>query len=103
MIDVHVSPSSLAAYVRGDREGMSGAVTIAAFHRREADGALGSIFVMTRSAVGKFRFMVVDPEGRLSEDGPLPLCARCHAEASRQLFGLPNDVPNATEKSAAGN
>jgi hypothetical protein len=53
-------------------------------------------FVMTKRAPGydppggDWEFLVVAPDGRVEERGPLALCARCHAEAPHDhLFGGP--------------
>jgi hypothetical protein len=51
-------------------------------------------FVMIKRAPGydppggDWEFIVVSPDGHVEDRGPLPLCARCHAEAPRDhLFG----------------
>jgi hypothetical protein len=40
------------------------------------------------SVGGDWEYLVVTPDGHVEERGPLPLCARCHAEAPHDhLFG----------------
>lgn len=51
-------------------------------------------FVMIKRAAGydppggDWEFLVVAPDGRIEERGPLALCSRCHAEAPHDhVFG----------------
>jgi hypothetical protein len=73
----------------------AGAV-LAKKHTENAGGAPGPVFFMIKREPGFFaqggdwEYVVTDPEGWLEDRGPLPLCARCHAEGNADwVFGPP--------------
>jgi len=68
-------------------------------HREKDSGAPGPVFVMIKREPGFFlqggdwEYLVTDAEGWIEDQGPLLLCARCHAEANADwVFGLPAEA-----------
>jgi len=64
-------------------------------HTERTGGTAGPVFAMVKRdpgyfpAGGDWEYVVTFADGRLQDRGPLPLCARCHADApSGWLFGL---------------
>jgi hypothetical protein len=99
---VEVSANAAAAdiYAKLTRSSQfpAGAV-LAKKHAEKDTGAPGPVFAMVKHEAGFFReggdweYVVTDPEGRIEDRGPLPTCARCHAEgAADWVFGLPADA-----------
>jgi hypothetical protein len=76
----------------------SGAVLVKR-HFDAQSGALGPVFARIKREPGYFaegddwEYLVVDELGHVEQRGPLPLCARCHAEGlADATFGLPADA-----------
>ena len=66
-------------------------MTVAAFHERTEPREAGSVYAMTKTANGRWSYVVARADGVIEAEGVLPLCARCHAEAPADyLFGVPN-------------
>lgn len=88
---VRVSPAALAAY----RELTLGAklepgTTLVMLHRTRATGKPGPVHVMRRDEAG-WEYWLLAPDGAIESQGQLPLCARCHAEATADgVFGPPD-------------
>jgi hypothetical protein len=68
-------------------------------HSEKDSRAPGPIFVMAKHEPGFFapggdwEYLVADSDGWIEDRGPLPACARCHAEAVTDwVFGLPADA-----------
>ncbi len=91
VIDIRVSPESVDA-VRTLVLGRTVPIGagIVAFHSRHDSNALESIFAMSKAAEGKWDFLVADPRGNVVSEGPLPLCARCHADAPADSVFVPD-------------
>ena len=98
---VRVSPAALPAY----RELTLGAklepgTTLVMLHRTRATGKPGPVHVMRRDERG-WEYWLLAPDGAIESQGQLPLCARCHAEATADgVFGPP-DPPLAPQKPLA--
>jgi hypothetical protein len=87
-IDIRISPPHLAAF-QGLMLGQSVPVGTAAvaFHTR--GGTAESSYGMQKQPNGWF-FVVADSEGRILEQGGLPLCAQCHEEAPADSLFVPS-------------
>ena len=87
---VRVSPAALKAY----RELTLGAkleagTTLVMLHRSRATGKPGPVHVMQRREDG-WEFLLLGPDGAIEQQGELPLCAGCHADApADSVFGPP--------------
>jgi hypothetical protein len=64
-------------------------------------GAAGPLFAMEKRGTGYFptggdwKYVVVDSAGWVEDQGQLPLCARCHAEAAADfVFRIPEPSPS---------
>jgi hypothetical protein len=89
---VRVSERALSDYraLGPDRDLPPGSV-VAQF-LTDASGSAGSVFVMRKNTEKGWQYAVLRPDGSVIDWGALPLCQRCHGEASRgHLFGLPRD------------
>ncbi|HMJ13051.1 MAG TPA: hypothetical protein VK524_16635 [Polyangiaceae bacterium] len=89
---VRVSEAALSAYRSlGPERDLPGGTLVAQF-LMDAGGGTGPVFVMRKGAEKDWQFAVLRPDGGVLDSGALPLCQRCHGEASRgYLFGLPRD------------
>ena len=91
LADVRVSAAARDAYLRltpGVRLPMG--TVVAQFQYSQPNNNLVQVFAIQKLADARWQFSVVQPDGRLVEEGNLRLCLRCHAEAvSDHLFGLP--------------
>jgi hypothetical protein len=55
-------------------------------HRKRSNRTPGAVHVMIRGE-RDWEFLVLDSAGVIQEQGELPLCQRCHAEAPDSVFG----------------
>jgi hypothetical protein len=64
-------------------------VVVAELQQDAATGRPGLGYVMTKQEGGRWEFMLVEADGEILEQGQVPPCARCHAEAvADSLFGV---------------
>jgi hypothetical protein len=91
LADVHVSPDAREAYLAlGPGTELPVGSVVAEFQRDGQTGQPGLVYAMHKIAPSRWDYSLVEPDGRIREQGNLPLCARCHSEAvADQLFGLP--------------
>ena len=94
---VRVSPKALDQYQQLTRGAeLEAGCTLVMLHKSRATGKPGPIYVMQRGE-SAWDYMVLEQEGGIVERGPIPRCARCHADAVADfLFGPPRDTPTAT-------
>lgn len=86
-VSEHARESYLA--LSPERDLPSGSV-VAQFLTDLRSGARGPVFVMSKDDEKDWLFAVLGADGALLDWGRLPLCLRCHGEASHgHLFGLP--------------
>jgi hypothetical protein len=85
-VSEHARESYLA--LSPERDLPSGSV-VAQFLKDLGTGANGPVFVMRKDDEKDWLFAVLGADGTPLDWGRLPLCLRCHDEASRGLFGLP--------------
>lgn len=89
---VRVSPDARAAYAALTRGSTLPADSVVAMFHEDAQGhGSGPVYVMHKRDAG-WRYLVLTPDGHIQAQGVLPLCERCHAEATADhLFGHPSD------------
>ncbi len=87
---VRVSPGARKAYESLTRGSELPAGSIVAMFHEDARGhGAGPVYVMQKGKTG-WRYLILEPDGRIHRQGAIPLCERCHAEATADhLFGLP--------------
>jgi hypothetical protein len=87
---IHVSPEARETY-QNLQPGTTlpvGAI-VAELQQDAATGQPGLGYVMTKQEGGRWEFMLVKSDGEILEQGEVPPCARCHAEAvADSLFGV---------------
>lgn len=91
---VRVSPDALVAYRNHTRGAeLPVGTTLVMLHKSRSSGKLGRVHAMQKHAQG-WNYYLLEKDGGVIEEGQLPRCARCHAEAvSDSVFGPPEPVP----------
>jgi len=88
---IHVNPDVRETY-RTLQPGTTLPVgtVVAELQQDPATGKAGLGYVMTKLGKDRWDFMLLGADGRILEQGEVPPCVRCHAEAvADSLFGAP--------------
>ena len=94
-MDVYANDSAASAYAQPSGDISAGALFIAEeFVHTVAGEARGPVLVMEKRAKGfdpaasDWRYMVIDPSGKVTADGKAERCDQCHADAPRDHIFL---------------
>jgi hypothetical protein len=83
LVAAHTPDGPVFVMEKRPLEGDAGAEDARRFARGDASRDAGEADAPAADAPGAWRWIVIEPGGRVSADGALALCVSCHAQAPR--------------------